>query len=152
MFYLQMIEFTFFSWTLMLFLMLMHSTLRPTSPLFWPLLNRMCHKTTSHVEIWAVTFLFFLSFFSVYFMFCLFACANDVFPVFIAIWVIFLFACFFSFTQYGRKLYQDKNRFHRCYVYLNQKGCSRVDSVIVVLLVSFNTWKHLGLSSSWSSN
>ena len=52
MFYLQMIEFTFFSWTLMLFLMLMHSTLGPTSPLFWPLLNRMCHKTTSHVKIW----------------------------------------------------------------------------------------------------
>ena len=55
---------------------------------------------------------------------------------------------FFSFTQYGRKLYQDKNRFNRCHVCLNQKVCSRVDSVIVVLLVSFNTWKHLGLSSS----
>ena len=55
---------------------------------------------------------------------------------------------FFSSTQYGRKLYQDKNRFNRCHVYLNQKGCGRVDSVIVVLLVSFNTWKHLGLSSS----
>ena len=74
------------------------------------------------------------------------------FFLFLLLFELFSFLhVFFSFTQYGRKLYQDKNRFNRCHVYLNQKVCSRVDSVIVVLLLSFNTWKHLGLSSSWSS-
>ena len=103
MFYLQMIEFTFFSWTLILFLMLMHSTLRPTSPLFWPLLNRMCHKTTSHVKIWAVTFFVFLSFFSVYFMFCLFACANDVFPFLLLFLSYFPFCMFFFLLRSMRE-------------------------------------------------
>ena len=82
-------------------------------------------------------------------MFCLFACANDVFPFFIAFFELFSFLhVFFSFTLYGRKLYEDKNSLDRFHVYLNQKVFSRVDFVIVVLLVSFNTWKHLGLVSS----
>ena len=95
MFYLQMIEFTFFSWTLILFLMLMHSTLGPTSPLFWPLLNRMYHKTTSHVEIWAVTFLFFCLF-SLFILCFVFSLVPMMFSLFYCFfWVIFLFACFF---------------------------------------------------------
>ena len=96
MFYLQMIEFTFFSWTLILFLMLMHSTLGPTSPLFWPLLNRMCHKTTSHVEIWAVTFLFFCLF-SLFILCFVFSLVPMMFSLFLLLFLSYFPFCMFFF-------------------------------------------------------
>ena len=96
MFYLQMIEFTFFSWTLMLFLMLMHSTLGPTSPLFWPLLNRMCHKTTSHVKIWAVTFLFFCLF-SLFILCFVFLLVPMMFSLFLLLFLSYFPFCMFFF-------------------------------------------------------
>ena len=118
--------------------------LSPSTPFLYPFVTGFTR---------AVTFLFFCLF-SLLILCFVFSLVLMMFSLFYCFfWVIFLFACFFFLLRsMGENCTKIKIVWIDVMYIWIKKFFSRADFVIVVLLVSFNTWKHLGLLSSWSSN
>ena len=118
--------------------------LSPSTPFLYPFVTGFTR---------AVTFCFFVFFLCLFYVLSFRLC-QWCFPFFYCFfWVIFLFACFFFLLRsMGENCTKIKIVWIDVMYIWIKKFFSRVDFVIVVLLVSFNTWKHLGLLSSWSSN